>query len=339
MNELPALPPPAEPPPPELPPRRRPLLPWLTGAGFLVVAAALFWVWRHPSLPTPSTEPAGHLTQQISALQERVARLEQRPQPSAPDLGPLTAKVTALEQRPVPDPAPLAARVAALEQQRAPSAPAAAPDLAPLVARITALEQRPQPDISGLAARVAALEAKQQTDSQLPARVDALGASVNHRLDAEDKAVAHLARVQAAWLALDAGENLGDMPGAPPALARFAQANPPTLAALRLGFPEAAQKALSASRPATAKSLWARLRAQAQDLVTIREGDRVVLGDPIAIAVEHARASLDAGDLAASVAALATLQGPAADAMANWLDQARVLLEARAALVAWAAHN
>ena len=44
---LPAPEPPAEPPPAER--RVRPdLLPWLTTGGFLILALALFWVWRHP---------------------------------------------------------------------------------------------------------------------------------------------------------------------------------------------------------------------------------------------------------------------------------------------------
>ena len=50
----------------------------------------------------------------------------------------------------------------------------------------------------------------------------------------------------------------------------------------------------------------------------------------------RARGSLDAGDLAGAVAAVATLTGPAAQAMADWLAQARALLDARAALAAWA---
>ena len=33
------------------PPRRRQLLPWLTAAGFLILAAALVWVWQHPAVP------------------------------------------------------------------------------------------------------------------------------------------------------------------------------------------------------------------------------------------------------------------------------------------------
>ncbi|MFZ8417732.1 hypothetical protein ACO1L7_14715, partial [Staphylococcus aureus] len=51
---------------------------------------------------------------------------------------------------------------------------------------------------------------------------------------------ARLTRVQAAVMALQAGEKLGDIPDAPPALARFAAAAPPTEAGLRETFPEVA---------------------------------------------------------------------------------------------------
>ena len=144
--------------------------------------------------------------------------------------------------------------------------------------------------------------------------------------------------VQSASAALAAGQKLGDLPGAPPALARFADTNPPTEAALRLAFPQAARQALAAAHPVSGdKPLLTRLWAQAQDLVTVRQGDHVLVGDPTAGMLERARAALDAGDLSAAVTDVATLQGAAGQAMAAWLAQARALLEARAALAAWAA--
>jgi len=80
-----------------------------------------------------------------------------------------------------------------------------------------------------------------------------------------------------------------------------------------------------------------RLWVQAQGLVTVRQGDRVLIGDPAAGVLAHARADLEAGDLAAAVADVAKLEGAAAQAMSAWLEQARSLLQARAALAAWAA--
>jgi hypothetical protein len=327
---------------PAPPPRQamRRLLPLAVAGGFVVLAFAIFWFWPVPAPPPPNPDRAGgrqvdELARQVDYLEARVTRLEQRPQSQAPDLTPLAARLSALEQRAA---APAASATSA--------APAPAPDLKPLEDRIAALESR-QPGDNQLGKRIDALEASQraaqadlgrrlEADETRLAAIEKSGSQVPAVADQ----VARLARVQAATLALDAGQKLGEVPGAPPALARFANANPPTEAALRLAFPQAARDALVSSRPATqGKPLMARLWAQAQDLVTIREGDRVVLGDPTAGVLEHARAALDAGDLPGAAASVASLTGAAAQAMAGWLAQARALLDARAALAAWAAHG
>ena len=150
--------PPAAPPTEAAAPRYR-LLPWLTGAGFLILAAALAWVWRYPFVAPQSADQTDAMVRQLGALEARVARLEQRPPPQAADLGPLTARVTALEQRPIP--------------QGTASAPAA-PDLAPLEARVSALQQRQSANLAPLEARIAALESRQPADNQLATRITAL---------------------------------------------------------------------------------------------------------------------------------------------------------------------
>jgi hypothetical protein len=319
MSEPIALPPPEpaseQPAPPAPPPPSHHLLAWLTGAGFLLLAAAIAWVWLHPVVAPPQSDA---LERQVAALEARVARLEQRPQAQPPDLAPLAARVAALEQRPpaasapATDLGPLAARVSALEQRPPPAAPAPATDLGPLTARVDALERRQASDSAALQARVTAL----------------------------DNTIGRTVRVLAAKQALDAGHKLGSLPGAPPALARFADTDPPTEASLRLAFPAAARAALAASRPATNdQPFLSRIWARAQDLITIRQGDRVLVGDPAAGLLDRARKALDDGDLAGSVEAVATLKRPAAQAMAAWLAQARALLDARAALATWAAQG
>ena len=80
-----------------------------------------------------------------------------------------------------------------------------------------------------------------------------------------------------------------------------------------------------------------RLWNRAQQIVTVRQGDRVLLGDPIAGVLQHAREQLDAGDLAGAVKGLDGLAGPAAAAMKPWTDQAHALLDARAAIASMAA--
>jgi hypothetical protein len=319
-------------PPPQ--PARDPLLPWLCGLGFLVLAGAIGFVWWssqqfHPQAPAD-----------LQALEDRVARLEQRPPAGSVDLGPLTARITALEQRATPDLGPLAARVAALEKQ------------GPLEARVAALEKQ----VAGNGQFAARLDA-------LSGRVDALSGSarsadsdLGRRLDADEARLAALehaaaqmtamaeqaslrTRIQVAEAALAAGQPLGNLPNAPQAVARFATAKPPTEASLRLAFPQAESAALAASRPDTGdKPFLARIMVHAEDLVTVRQGDRVLLGDPAAGVLARARTALDAGDLARAVAAVSSLSGPTAAAMATWLADAKALLQARAGLSDMAAH-
>jgi hypothetical protein len=333
-----ALPPPETPeeparPPPPQPAAKRHILPWLSGAGFLILAAGLVWVWLHPLNEPPAATPVDALAQPLATLEARLARIEQRPvaapTPSGqvPDLGPLTARVAALEQRQVPNLAPLESRIATLEA-RPPADSQLAGRIDALSARADSLETALRTVQADLARRLDADEARIATAERNASQISALADRVGRA-----------ARVQAAELALIAGQKLGDIPGAPPALARFANAPPPTEAALRLAFPSGAREALAGARPPTeGKPLLARLWSETQDLVTVRQGDRVLVGDPAAGVLERARAALDAGDLAGAVAAVGALTGASAQAMAGWLADARALLEARAALIEWAAH-
>ncbi|MCX7381872.1 MAG: hypothetical protein NT133_10760 [Alphaproteobacteria bacterium] len=203
-------------------------------------------------------------------------------------------------------------RLAALEQRPAPvPIPSPSPatiDLRPMEARIAALEQRPAgtapADLAPLESRIAATE--------------------------------RAARVQSALAALEAGAPLGVLPGAGPALAHFATKAPPTLAALRAAFPAAARTAQTASRPAEPADWIARLRQGFSGLITIRQGDTLLLGSPAAATLAAAQARLEAGDLGGAVAALGLLDPPAAAAMAAWRNEAAAVADARAALVAMA---
>jgi len=140
-----------------------------------------------------------------------------------------------------------------------------------------------------------------------------------------------------ARLALDAGQPLGQIPGAPPALAQFATLAPPTEAQLREGFAGAARAAEEASLSGDGKGgFWARLRLRLEGMITISNGSQVVFGPPAAAALNTAQAALANGDLAGAVAALQDLPPGAKQAMGGWLAQAQALLAARTALVAMA---
>ena len=309
--------------------RRRALWPWLLVAIVLVLVGGGAAVLQSlgPPPPRPVARVAGADSEAIAALAARVARLEQaKPAPvaasdlTAPDLAPIEKRLAALEARPVGGDAAaqaLSDRLAALET-RTGEADARAQALA---GRLDALRGDLAGQLNDLQTRLAQA---QGLSAQL--------ASLSDRAE-------RLAMVQAARAALDAGQKLGDLPGAPPALQRFAHAAPPTEAALRLEFPTLADAAEDAARPdggtgSTLGRMWRRVQEQ----ITLRQGSRVIVGNPAAGAIALAGASLAAGDLAGAVAAVAELSGPAAVPLADWLDRARALLAARAALLDMAAH-
>jgi hypothetical protein len=368
MSDEPAAPSPTpdpvEPPPErarvEPAPRRSfDLLPGLYLLGFVILAGTLVYLWRNPP-QSPQVQQAAQgvqtLQAQVQELGERVAQLQNRP---APNLQPLEQRIAALENRPAPAPQraaqppdlqPLAQRIEALEQ-RSPA------DLGPLDRRLQALEQRPPVDLAPLTARIDQLAAQGRDTT---ARIDARLGQIEPRLGQIEQHIGAVesqarqtqagleqvrqraelaAKLQSASAALAAGQKLPPIPGAPPALARFQTETPPTEAQLRQSFEKYAADAERAGQPQGAEnqSFGARLWGRAQQVVTVRQGDQVVLGDPVVGPVTHARQQLDAGDLAGAVRALDGLPAPAAAAMKPWTDQAHALLDARQAIANMAA--
>jgi hypothetical protein len=288
--------------------------------GFLVLLAGLVWLGvqqRDLALRTAPGEPAGlaALLDEVRALRERLAAL---PKPA--------------------DLAPLERRIAALERQR--PAPAVPVDLAPLERRLATLEARPAGGSEEVSAKLGQVAADAAAAKAAEADLSGRLATLEARLQTAEQQAAALAEraksaeaLTRAAVALNAGEPLGEIPRAPPALVRFAHAAPPTEARLREEFPAAAAAAIEASRPPTeGQSFGARMWLRMRSLVTVRRGDRVVVGPPAARVLGEAAARLDAGDLAGAMAALDALDDPARDAMAGWRGQAQALLDARAAL-------
>lgn len=330
MSDTLALPPPDAPEPAPPPRAPRPVVPWLVGAvGFLILAVAVILLWQRPAGVD-------------QGLQDRVARLEQG---RAEELGRLTTRLDALEKRQQPDLAPLANRLTALEQRPLVD-PGEGARMDALSGRIEVLAGRLQTGDADLAKRLDAVEQRFNTgDTDLTRRLDGLEARLAQLEKASGQVTAvaeragKLARIQAASSALAAGQKLGGMPGAPPALARFADTNPPTEAGLRMSYPKAEKAALAASRPDDADLPFLnRVLARTEALVTIRQGDHVVIGDAAAGVLARTRAALEAGDLSGAVDAASSLTGPPAEAMAPWLNDARALLDARRALADMAEH-
>jgi len=356
----PAAPIPDEIPPPP-PPRRRgpPLVPWVFALAFIVLGWAVMFLWLHPATPSgpgPEAQRVDTLAQQVQTLDAEAKQLAARPVGQPEVLAALGAKIADLAARkpPAPDLSGLEGRLSALEQKAAPPAV----DLAPLQQKVASVEQQVaglaslreqlgklDHDQQTLAAQVQALTAgAKNADSGLAGRIDDQGKAIDAlqgevgRIDASLGRTTKAARAEAALVALQAGRPLGAIPDAPPAVARFATEPPPTVASLRRAFPAAAQAALAASRPADAdKRFLDRVWTRAQNLVTVRQGDHVLVGDPAAGVIARAKDDIDAGDVAGAVDALGTLTGPAGQAVAGWLGSARALLAARAALIGMAA--
>jgi hypothetical protein len=330
----------------------------------LLVGVGAAWVWQNPgfvrlsldSLFPGSSRPDPNAIA-IKAIEERVARLEQRP---APDLTSLTQRLDALEKRtqqsqamqpvqPAADLRPIVARLNVLEARanqtppaaREPGSPSPAPDLQ---ARLDVLEKfvaersLEAARLDALAAQVEAMATRDPTAalrdelSRLDRQLRDLAANEAKLAEQSERAV-RLARWE---IALAAGHPLGQIPdNAPPALARFAATAPPTLASLRLSFPAASRTALKASTPDTeGKPFLDRVVARLRDsrLITVREGDHVVIGNQAAATLAQAEALLDAGDLDGAVQVVSSLSGPPAEKMGPWLSDAKSLLAAREAL-------
>jgi hypothetical protein len=356
--------------PPEHATRPR-LWPRVVGVLILLLGAGGAWVWQNPgmverSLGSLFPGSAGQDTQPnpIKALEDRVARLEQ-----LPDGANLAARLDTLEKRgspagqavsPAPvDLRPLLARIDALEgRSRAPAsagtngtAPGA--DLSPLLARIDALENavanlRADPArVDALSGQVEALSIRDSA-AEFRGKLDEITHQLGDLAALEAKAGANsdhalrIARLGAARIALDYGQKLGAMQDVPAALARFANTPPPTEASLRLDFTADSREALKVSQADTeGKPFLDSIMARLQDsrLLTVKEGDRVVIGNPAAATLVRAQVLLDAGDLDGAVAAVGTLTGPPMEKMAAWLARATSLQEARKALASLAGHD
>lgn len=213
-------------------------------------------------------------------------------------------------------------QIAALQQsaakvQPAPDSIAVQADLGEKVAVLNAEVAALQTQIATDHAAVTTLAANSTDLTKLTAKIESLNALASARM------------------ALDSGQPLGNIPNAPPALAAFATTPPPTMAALLLSYPDAAQKADSAStEKATKNSFWARVVARLESVITISNGNRVIIGSPAAAITAEAGTQLDAGDLSGAVDTLTQNLSPTTQAaMGDWLNQAQSLLAARAAII------
>ena len=333
--------------------------PLLTIAVFNILAGCIAYLWTRPvpEPPMPIIPPnesgvVAALKTQLAGMQDQLAVLDHR---EKSDIAALRQEISGLPEAPAENTdktattgadeaavATLKSRLAALTDQvgklQAASANAAggptAATVSALSGKIDGLAQREATDMQALQGSVSAL---QQKMGDLSGQTKSLAAQAGAvpQLSAEAD---RLGRMMQAAARLSAGQPLGTLPDAPPALTRFATVAPPTEAALRLSFPAAASAAekaasVTAAHPGFWRGIWQRVTS----LVSLRQGDRVILGNPASGTLARAGRLLDAGDLPGAVAILGALPPASAAAMAPWLDDARALIAARQALTQMAA--
>jgi hypothetical protein len=332
---------------------------------FLALAGGNYWTWTHPqSAPPPHDDPQpaidavkSELADKLQALAARIDTLEKQ-SGTAADAGKRLDDIAATQTQ-------LAAAVQKLQQDAA-QKPAGEPALAatPPVQPAQSGDAQQNADLSSkldqaLTQEKASLDAidqrlgkleqangaatqaqdNKQTIDTLASRVEKLEQGEAQIAGVKQDATLAV-KLSAAQVALSSGQPLGALPGAPEALARFANSAPPTEESLRADFPAVAKAVLDASRPEESeKSLFSRAMARLEQTITLRQGDRVIVGDPAAGVVATAQQDLNNDNLQGAVDALATLNGRAAQAADHWLIQARSLLAARAALAQLAAHG
>ncbi len=336
-------PPEAPPAPPRVEtPSTTSLVAWIALVVALAEAVALAVVWTHPALPPTLAERLSNLDAAAGAASSRASQAADSAASLGGKLDVVNAAIAELQRRPTPpppsppfDPGPLQSRIdelkSALDQARSETGQAAA--------LAAAAQKAGQADQAALDTQAAKLATLSNSLEALATRLDKEGAA-GRQVASLASSAERLARLQAASVALSIGRPTGPVPNAPPALARFSDAAPPTEASLILAFPEAAEATLKASEPDTdGQGFLKRIWIRAQSAVTVRDGSRVLVGDPAAGIVAAARERLAAGDLDGAVATLGALSGPAADTMDPWRSKAASLVDARAALATMMAHQ
>lgn len=292
---------------------------------------------------TPAPPTAEALAAEITALSDKLARIEagllQLGPEAPPETAALAKRITALEAAPPTDPArygraaaALSARVETLEAARGETLTLAA-GLTPLRLRVADLEAAaktlaPASDVDALRGEIAAVRAGLEAGM---AEASAAGRAA--RAAFAVAAAVEAARASGPFVEAHAAlaAALPDEPNVA-ALAPLARLGAPSRAALLEDFPaiEAAiDRALRAE--ASGGGLMGKMQAALAQQVSVRPVDDA--GSPRS-KLDLARQAIAREDVAGAVAALEQLTGPPREAARAWLDPARRRLEIDARLAA-----
>lgn len=272
-----------------------------------------------PAIPTEgnASDPAAldALRQDVERLAGEVQSLASRPAPSGGEPVDLSPVVQAVND--------LGSRVSALESAPPPAAEGGGAD----PARVAALESA----LGDLGSRLERLENRVYT---LPTAI-AGGAEGEALLVAANQLQAALNAGRPYGAELRAVQALAaGVPQLEPLLADLApraEQGLPTATALRTRFDGLATEIIQAKRLRTDASWMDQTLGRMSSLVTVRRASGEVAGDSVQAVVSRAEAALDTGDLAHAVEELSTLSGPAAEAAAPWLTDARARVAAERA--------
>ncbi|WP_434616956.1 mitofilin family membrane protein [Azospirillum sp. B2RO_4] len=308
----------------------------LSVVALLVGAAALSEPWWGPALPgwpstsasstasTGATAPADPaLKAQIQQIADRVGKLEQRPAAAnggnGADLSALTQRIDALEKRP-------AASTDAGDARKE------------LADRIAALEQK----VSAVSGNSQAAQELRSEVDQLKQQVTSVNKAVSERQDAASTAQALVLAAGQLRASLSGGQpfqqdlqavralNISDAGVTQPldAVAPYAAKGIPTRAQLTDRFQPLAGEIVRADIRGEGNSWIDTAVGKLSTLVTVRQEGGGVVGTTATAIVARAEAALNEGNLAKAVEELSALQGPAAQAAAPWLADAKARLAA-----------
>lgn len=254
-------------------------------------------------------EPGPDFTDQIAALEDRLGRLEARPQTVVSEEGAATVDLGPLEQR-----------------------------LAALEGRIDGMASA-LPDTGADAAELEALRAELEALGEQVARNRTVAESAAKKVgNAAHAGLAYAALERAVMTGQSYARELGLIADAPQAaapalsiLGRYAETGVPTQQVLTDEFETLAGEIVRASKAKTDESWLERLWRNIQSIITIRPVGEAAGEDAGAI-VARTEARLARGSLAAAVEELGALRGLAATTAQDWRARADARLSADAAL-------
>ncbi|WP_157089282.1 uroporphyrinogen-III synthase [Oceanibaculum pacificum] len=300
---------------------------------------------RVAALEQQTQRPAAG-SDQIAALEGRIARLEERQTALSEEIG-MVRSMLASEgggsgSGGAVDAGPLSERLDALEAEiKQVSEAAQAGGLEELRGRQRALEtalaEMPRADpaeLGRLREEIGVLREGVAKAAALDGRREALMLAVAQLATPMQQGAAYETEMAAIARLVGAESGLEEELSV---LKNHAAAGVPTIAVLADRFPDIAAAAVRAERAGESQSVVGETLNRIAGLVSLRRTGQVE-GETVEARTARAEEALERHDLAAAVSEMAALQGPAAEAVAPWMEDARARLAVNDALARLRSH-